>query len=89
MSVTLFTSGTLCATNAPLINGNTTPSCSELNVKHAGEGFGSLRFIVFEIYACKLEKLLIFRKFDLLPFITGSNIDLGAKNAPPILLFAS
>ena len=46
MSVTLFTSGTLCATNIPLINCNNALSFSELNGEHASEGFRSLRLIV-------------------------------------------
>ena len=49
MRVTLFPSGMLCVTNIPSINGNDTLFCSELNGKHAGESFRSLRLIVFEI----------------------------------------
>ena len=37
MRVTLFTSGMLCVTHIPLINGKDTLSCSELNVEHAGD----------------------------------------------------
>ena len=47
MRVTLFPSGMLCVTNTPSINGNATLFCSELNGKHAGERFRSLRVIVF------------------------------------------
>ena len=47
VSVTVFTSGTLCVTNIPSINCNITLLCSELNVEQAGEVFRSLRFIVF------------------------------------------
>ena len=65
MSVTLFTSGTLCVTNIPSINCNYTLCCSELNGENAGEGFRSLQLIVFEIYASKIEILSIFRKLDL------------------------
>ena len=63
--VTLFTSGMLCVINIPSTNGNDTSFCSELNREHAGESFMSLRFIVFEICSCKIEKLSILRKFDL------------------------
>ena len=52
MSVTLFTSVTLCVTNIPSTNCNNTLCCSELNGEHAGEVFRSLRLIVFEISAC-------------------------------------
>ena len=40
-----------------------TSSCSELNGKHASESCMSLRLIVFEIWACKVEKLPILRKY--------------------------
>ena len=63
MSVTLFPSEILCVTNIPSINGNITPFCSELNGEHAGECSMSLRFIVFEIYAYKVDKLPISRIF--------------------------
>ena len=58
MRVTPFHSEMLCVKNIPSINGNDTLFCSRLNDtlfcsrlngKHAGEGFRSLRFIVFEI----------------------------------------
>ena len=49
MGLTLFSSGMLCVTNIPSINGNDTLFCSELNEKHAGESCMSLRRIVFEI----------------------------------------
>ena len=65
MSVMLVTSGTLCATNVSLINSNNALYCSELNREYAAEGFRSLRFVVYDIYACKFVKLPIFRKFDL------------------------
>ena len=83
-SVTLFPFEMLCVTNIPSINCNYTLFCSELNGEHAGESFRSLRFILFEIYVCKVEKWSISRKFDLWPLITTSNIHLGSKNAPPI-----
>ena len=85
MSVMLFTSGTLCLTNVWLINCNNTLSCSELNGEYADKDFRSLRSIVFEIYSCKVEKLLIFQNSDLRPSMTRSNIDLGTKNALPIV----
>ena len=62
MSVTLFTSGTLCAINISLIICNNALYCSQLNGEHAGKGFRSLRFIVFEIYAYKVEKIVDFSK---------------------------
>ena len=65
MSVTLFPSEILCATNIPSINCNNTLFGLDLNEEHAGESFMSLRFVVFEIYACNVEKLSISRKFNL------------------------
>ena len=65
MNVTLFTSGTLYVTNIPSVNCNNTLFCSALRGEHAGEGFRSLRFIIFEIYACEVEKLSILRKFHI------------------------
>ena len=56
MGVTLFPFGMLCVTNIPSISGNDTLYCLELNGEHAGESFGSLRLIVFEICLCKFEK---------------------------------
>ena len=47
MGVTLFPSGTLCATNIPSINHNDTIFYSEMSEKHDGETFMSLRFTVF------------------------------------------
>ena len=51
MKVTLFPSVMLCVTmnNIPLINGNDTSYCLELNGENAGESSMSLRLIVFEI----------------------------------------
>ena len=49
MSVTLFTSGTLCVTNIPTINCNNTLCFLELNGEHAGKCFRSLQFIVLEV----------------------------------------
>ena len=57
---------------------------AELNGEHAGEGFMPLRSIVLEIWARETKKSWNFRKFDLRPVITGSNIDLGPKIIPPI-----
>ena len=57
MSVTQLNSGTLCVTNIPSINCKNTLFCSELNGEDDGEGFRWLRFIIFEIYACKFEKI--------------------------------
>ena len=64
MVVTLFPSGTMCATNIPSRNYNDTQDCTELNGEHVGETFMSLQFIVFEIYQREAEKLPISRKFD-------------------------
>ena len=57
---------------------------SELNGEHAGECFMPLRLILLEIWTRETEKSRNFRKFDLWPAITGSNIDLGPKIIPPI-----
>ena len=57
---------------------------AELNGEHAGEGFMPLRSIVLEIWTRKAKKSRNFRKFDLWPGITGSNIDLRPKIIPPI-----
>ena len=57
---------------------------AELNGEHAGEGFMPLRSIVLEIWTRETKKSRNFRKFDLWPDITGSNIDLGPKIIPPI-----
>ena len=47
--VALFHSGKLCVTNIATINGNDTLFCLELNKKHSGERFRSIRLTVFEI----------------------------------------
>ena len=60
-----------------------TSFCAELNGEHAGEGPMPLRQIVLLIWTRKVENHS-FRKFDLWPAITGSNIDLGPKIIPPI-----
>ena len=60
------------------------PFCVELNGEHAGEGPMPLRYIVLLILTRKVEKSKNFRKFDLWPAITGSNIHLGAKIIQPI-----
>ena len=52
-------------------------SNAELHGEHVSKGFMSLSFIVLLISACKFEKVPISRKFDLLPAITRSNVDLG------------
>ena len=65
MGVTLFPSGTLCATYIPSRDCNNTICCSALNGEHAGEDVMSLQFIVFEICLCKNGKLPISRKCDL------------------------
>ena len=57
---------------------------AELNGEHAGEGFMPLRSILLEIWTRETKKSRNFRKFDLWPVITGSNIDLGPKIIPPI-----
>ena len=57
---------------------------AELNGEHAGEGFMPLRSTLLEIWTHGTKKSRNFRKFDLLPAITGSNIDLGPKIIPPI-----
>ena len=44
---------------------NNTLYCSELNGKHAGEGFRSIRHILTPLLACKAEKCQFSRKFDL------------------------
>ena len=49
----------------------------------------SLRLIVFEIYARKIEKLSISQEIDLLPLITWANIDLGSKNGPLVVIVES
>ena len=54
-------------------------SNAELHGEHVGEGFMSLSYIVFLIFACKVEKVPISRKFYLWPAITRSNVDLGSK----------
>ena len=54
----------------------TTLCCFALNGEHVGKDFRLLLFTVFEIYACKVEKLSILLKFDLWHPIAGSNIDL-------------
>ena len=53
---------------------------AELNGEHAGEGFMPLRSILVEIWTREYKKSRNFRKFDLWPAITGSNIDLGHNN---------
>ena len=58
---------------------------AKLNAEHAGEGFMPLRSIVLEIWTRKTKKSWNFRKFDLWPVITGSNMDLGPKIIPPIV----
>ena len=58
---------------------NNTPSCSELNGKHAGEGFRSIRHILTTLWACKSKKCQFSRKLDLWPDLTMSNVDLGLK----------
>ena len=55
MRATLFSSGMLCVTNIPSINGNNTLFYSELSGKHTGESFMLLSFIVFKICLCKLK----------------------------------
>ena len=57
---------------------------AELNGEHAGEGFMPLRSIFLEIWAREAKTSRNFRKFDLWPAITGSNINLGPKIIPPI-----
>ena len=57
---------------------------AELNGEHAGEGFMPLRQIVLMLSTREVEKSWNWRKFDLWPAITGSNIDLGPKIIPPI-----
>ena len=57
---------------------------AEFNREHAGEGFMPLRSIVLEICTRETKQSWNFRKFDLWPVITGSNIDLGPKIIPPI-----
>ena len=58
---------------------NNTLSCSELNGKHAGEGFRSIRHILTPILVCKAKKNHFSRKFDLWPDLIRSNVDLGPK----------
>ena len=57
---------------------------AELNGEHSGEGFMPLRLIALEIWIRETKKSRNFRKFDLWPAITGSNIDLVPKIIPPI-----
>ena len=57
---------------------------SELNIEHNGEGVVSIRFTVLELETCKSEKLPISGNFGLRHLITGSNFDLGSKNAQPL-----
>ena len=56
---------------------------AELNGEHADEGFIPLRLIILEIWTRETKKSWNFRKFDLWPVITGSNIDLGHQKIPP------
>ena len=56
--------------------------CAELNGEHAG--FMPLRSTALEIWTRETKKSLDFRKFDLWPANTGSNIDQGPKIIPPI-----
>ena len=41
-----------------------------------------LRLVLFEIYACKVDRWTISRTFDLWSLITESNIDIRSKSAP-------
>ena len=59
-------------------------SMQNSTMEHAGEGFMPLRSIVLEIWTREAKKSRNFRKFDIWPDITGSNIDLGPKIIPPI-----
>ena len=77
MLVTLYPSGTLCATNIPLRNNNDAYDFTELDGKYSGESFMSLRFIVFELYLRKFEKLPISRKKLPLTPQNGAIFDLG------------
>ena len=52
--------------------------------EHASEGFMPLRSIVFEIWTRQTKNSWNFRKFDIWPVITGSNIDLGPNIISPI-----
>ena len=77
MIVTLFPSETLCATNIPSISYNNMLFLPGIERRAAGENCRPLRFIVFEIYACKVKNLSFLPKFDLWPIIIVSNINLG------------
>ena len=75
-------------TNIRLRYRNNTSLCSELGAKHYGEGFISLRSILFEIWTCKVSRKSNFsksisRKFDVRSVITGSNNGLRSKNTLP------
>ena len=77
--VMLFYLGALRMLNIATGYSNYTISCSELNGKHAGEGFRSLRHILLPLWACKSKKWRFSQKFDLWPDLTRSNVDLGLK----------
>ena len=68
---------------------NNTSFYSEMSGKHVGEGFVSIQQIVYEIWTCKVEKLLISRKFDHWPLVTRPNFYLGWKNAQPARKYSS
>ena len=57
-----------------------------MNGEYADESCMSLRFTVFEIYACKVEKLLTSRKFDIWPLMIGSNVDFGSHHRSRVLV---
>ena len=84
MKATLLPFGMLCVTIIPAINCSNTLLCLELSGKDAGKRFMPLWFKLFDIHPCKVEELFVSRKFDLRPLITGRNIDLWSKAAPPI-----
>ena len=80
MTVTLFPSGIICVTNIPSTN------CSNclfrIERRSRWWKFNVANIYIFEIHSREVEKLSIWRKFDLWSLIPGLNVNLGKKNAP-------